>query len=536
MSSLKQTMRIFAVSLLYTGVAGALTLTCPSRSTGKDFHGQTIVRANFGYQDLTNANFSGAILAAPFFVHANLTGANFQDAVFVNDGSNSSLVADFSFANLQDACFIGTQFNGPTYLTNANLTCADFSRVDLTNGNAIFGESPLQFDRSRTACRPAFRSSIMTCEFLRDWPLLDLSSANIRACLNELAGRDFTSAKMPGVDLTGALLDNAKFVGADLTKAILNRASLQNVDLSYATLFGGQLNNTNLTGASLYGVYLANDHGGNIINAASVRHSHLKNVNLSSAHLSGVDFTYSNFYGEDPAQTGGCKIAPSRKQCDQPASENHQGFTCNCASAHGAIMTETKFDNAYLYGVDFTNSRGQAVDFHQAVLTGSNFSGAELSSNAQGVAASLSRAFLQGANLEGALLNDTPNLTDAFLDFSVGGNNIYIFLDGVNHNQFTCPNCKPASGSDVCVVVNYPRGSNVPSSAILTCPDGRVADCGPDNPTGRNPSWKSRLNIESPPSGVPPAWYENDATYTTKPVNPGSICKGAGAESAILFW
>ncbi len=68
MSSLKQTMRIFAVSLLYTGVAGALTLTCPSRSPGKDFHAQTIEHANFAYQDLTNANFSGAILVAPFFV------------------------------------------------------------------------------------------------------------------------------------------------------------------------------------------------------------------------------------------------------------------------------------------------------------------------------------------------------------------------------------------------------------------------------------------------------------------------------------
>ncbi len=51
---------------------------------------------------------------------------------------------------------MGTQFNGPTYLTNANLTCADFSRIDLSNGNAIFGESPLEFDRSRTECRTAF--------------------------------------------------------------------------------------------------------------------------------------------------------------------------------------------------------------------------------------------------------------------------------------------------------------------------------------------------------------------------------------------
>ena len=65
MSSSKQAMRILAVSLLHTGMAGAMTLTCPSRSPGRDFHGQTIVRANFAHQDLTNANFSDAILVAP---------------------------------------------------------------------------------------------------------------------------------------------------------------------------------------------------------------------------------------------------------------------------------------------------------------------------------------------------------------------------------------------------------------------------------------------------------------------------------------
>ncbi len=538
MSSMNLAVLVLASALLFTGAAGAQNLTCPSGPTGKDFHGQTIVRANFAYQDLTNANFSGATLVAPFFAFANLTGANFQNAVLLNDTSSSNLVADFSFAVLNTACFIGAQFNGPTYLTNADLTCADFSRTDLTNGNAIFGESPLAFDRSRTECRTAFRSSVMNCEFLNDWPLLDLSRANIRGCANQLAGRDFSDAKMPDVDLSGVQLDNAKFVRADLSRAILNRASLQNADLSYAKLFGAQLNNANLTGASLYAAFLANDQGGNITNSAAVRQAHLKNVNLSGAHLSGVDFTYSNFYGDNPTQTGACKTVLSRNQCNQAGSENYQGFTCHCAAAHAAIMTETKFDNAYLYGVDFTDAKGEAVDFHQAVLTGSNFSGAVLSANPQGVAASFSRAFLQGVNLAGTQLNDKPNLTDAFVDFGASGNNIYIFLDGVNHNQFTCPNCQPASGTDVCVIVNYPQPTRVPvaGSTILTCPNGAVGDCGPDDPNGGNLLWKSSLNIGKPPSGVPPAWYELNATYTPAPANPGSICKGAGPDSAVLFW
>ncbi len=160
------------------------------------------------------------------------------------------------------------------------------------------------------------------------------------------------------------------------------------------------------------------------------------------------------------------------------------------------------------------------------------------SANAQGVAASFSRAFLQGVNLEGAQLNDKPNLMDAFVDFGLDGNNIYIFLDGLNHNQFTCRNCRPESGSDVCVIVNYPQPTRVPveGSTILTCPNGEVGDCGREDPTGGNLFWKSGLNIGTPPSGVPPAWYEHNATYTPTPDNPGSICKGTGPDSAILFW
>jgi uncharacterized protein YjbI with pentapeptide repeats len=535
MTAFRRTIRTSLVFAIFAVAAAAQNLTCPARTGGKDFHGQTITGANFAYQDLTNANFSGATLVAPYFAHANLTGTNFQDAVIVNDGSNPTLVADFSFANLQDACFIRAQFNGPTYLANASLTCADFSETNLTNGNALFGESPLNIDRNRTNCRLAFRSSLMSCEFLSDWPFLDLSGANLRACLTQLSGRDFSNAYLEGVDLSGAVLDNMKFVNADLGKANLNRASLQNVDFSFARLFGAQLNNANLTDATLYNAYLSNNVGGSISNAASLRHAHLKNVNLSSAQLSGVDFSYSNFYGDYATAVGACKTALSRDRCNEQPARNYQGFTCGCAAAHGATMTETKFDSAYLFGVDFTEAKGEAADFGEAVLAGANFSGASFSSNPQGVVASFFRAYLQGANLEGAELGDSPNLSGAFVDFRPGGNNIYIFLDGINHNQFTCANCTPPTGTNVCVLLNYPRPTTVPYNTTLTCPNGDKAVCGPDDPNGYNQFWKSPLDIGNPPTGIPPAWYEDDATYT-KAANPNSVCKNAGPDSAILFW
>lgn len=238
MSRSQRSMVLLAVFFALSPFCTAQTFSCPQRAGGKDYRGQTIRGANFAYQDLTNANFSGATLIAPFFAFANLTGANFQDAVVVNDSSNPTLVADFSFAYLTDACFIRTKFNGPTYLTNANLTCADFSEIDLTNGNAIFGESPLNIDRSKRDCRLAFRASIMDCEFLADWRFLNLSGADIKACSDQLTGIDFSGAKLSSVDLTGANLDGVKFVRADLSQAILDQATLRGADLSYSTLLG----------------------------------------------------------------------------------------------------------------------------------------------------------------------------------------------------------------------------------------------------------------------------------------------------------
>ena len=520
--------------------ASAQDLTCPANNVvvGRDFRGQTIDHGNFSYQDLTNANFAGATLIAPFFDYANLANANFEGAVFLDDSSNPELVGDFSFANLQGACFLRAKFNGLTYFTSATLTCSDFSQTDLTSGNAIFGESPLIFDRTKTDCRPAFRSSMMDCEFLKDWRYLDLSGADMKACLDQLEGIDFSNAKLSSVNLAGANLNNAKFVKADLSQAILDGATLQNADFSYATLLGAHLNLTDLTNASFYRAFLSNDISG-ISNAASIRQAHLKNANLSYAQLSGVDFTYSNFYGHDPSAGGTCKTALSRDKCREPASTNYEGFACDCAAAHGAVMTQTKFSRAYLYGVDFTGAAGQGVDFGGAVLTASNFSGAAISSDPQsGSASTFFRSFLQGADLGGAQLKDRPNFFDAVVDFNAFGNSIYIFLDGKNHNQFACRDCSPPTGNDVCVLVNYDGSTSVPGgSTPLTCPNGFIGDCGAASPSGSNPHWKSNItDLGAPPSGVPPAWYEQNATYTKAPANESTICNGHGPGSAIIFW
>ena len=59
--------------------------------------------------------------------------------------------------------------------------------------------------------------------------------------------------------------------------------------------------------AHLYGAVLSNDNGNGTFSAtASVTQAHLKNVNLATAQLSGVDFTLANFYGKEHSNPNGC--------------------------------------------------------------------------------------------------------------------------------------------------------------------------------------------------------------------------------------
>jgi uncharacterized protein YjbI with pentapeptide repeats len=382
-------------------VGQALTQACPASRVqdGHDYHGLTLMMCNFSGQDLTNANFQGATLTAVVFIEANLTGADFSNATIV-DSQNSVFPTDFSFSALTNAKFIGTKFNGTMYFTYATLTCADFSQTDLSTGNAVFGDSPLQFDTT-TACRPTFQTTTMSCEFFDQWNALDLSSAIVSACQTQMKGHDFSGAMMAqvvfdGIDLTGttwdgAVLTGASFQGAtldnatglagttaqssELSGAHFTNASLKGVDLSNALLYGANFTNANLENASLSGAFLTNNEAANppIRDAANFTGAHLKNVNLAGAHLDGVSFDHASFYGSfNGTPTFPCQTDTA--QC--PTTKT--GFTCSCATAVGAYMVGTDFSNAYLYGVDFSGSTTtiNGTTFTEAILVGANFAGA----------------------------------------------------------------------------------------------------------------------------------------------------------------
>jgi uncharacterized protein YjbI with pentapeptide repeats len=343
-----------------------------------------------------------------------------------------------------------------------------------------------------------FQETTMNCEFIDDWHNFDLTGANVRACLTQFAGRDFSYALMKKVNFSDAYLAGVNFNHAQLQKATLSRA--------------------NLTGARLDNASLSTDSTG--ADAATFESAHLKNVNLSNAQLSGVTFINANFYGTTAAYPGGCTVSGT-------------GFAQNCSTAHGASITGTSFHGAYLYGVDFTNATINGVDFSGAVLTGANFASAGIAP-AGGTSTKFIGAHLQGANLPTTMTSG--DMTNAFLDFVTGGNILYVELSGSVHNVFACgPSpCQPAKGADVCVIVVYSNPTSVPASnPAITCPDGTTfGNCGAAGAA----AWQSTLAIGKSGNDTPPGWYPfNAATYTPIPKS-ADVCNRQGLSAGIPDW
>jgi len=537
----------------------------PSGLSGPDFSNQDLSNRNFSRRDLRGANFSGATLKGTVFIGANLEGANFSNARVQASDREDLRPTDFTKANLSRACFSNMTFSGRTYFTYADISCADFSRTNLAGGLAIFGPSPLRIDDS--SCKPAFRGAVMHCEFVADWPRLDLGSisetmrTDLSACASQLGklsldkadlnravfgnavldGVSMAGANLAGADLrgaslgcsngrcanlAGAVLDNAmfsnarldgiNFAGASMVGTQLDRASLQCVgkqcaNLQQAVLHGANLARANLSGANLYGAALSK---GSVGVAANLAGAHLKNANLSFSLLTGVDFSGANFYSDYP---GLCATT----------GPNHGGTTMQCASAYKAQMTDTNFSNAYLYGADFSGAQIRGALFDSAVLTAATFAGASIDANSDGVRTRFANARLEGTDLAGAALLEYADLSNAYLDFNAQGNLLYLNLAAALHNSFTCPpqGCAPPTASDVCVVLAY-LPAPAPLSRTIICPDGAAAGangepgCGPAQADGSNPRWKSRA-AQSDPA----AWYAGAATYAPAAA-PANFCNG----------
>ena len=297
--------------------------------------------------------------------------------------------------------------------------------------------------------------------------------------------------------------------GADLSQAELSGASLRHTNLRAAKLYGANLSHANLESANLQSAYLTNKPP-DIQHAPDLSGAFLRNANLSFAQLSGANFTNASFYGFTGAYGQGI---------DSCAVQDN-GETNGCATAHHAIMNNTVFSGAYLFGVDFTTTQATGAVFSNAVLVGANFDAAVLGSDSAAASTtSFDSAFLQGANLAGADL-DHVSLADAFVDFRPDGNTLDIRLPGT-HTQF--PGYWGTRGQDVCAEPGYSLPTTVPATnSTIICPNGSKypGGCGAADPQATNRHWKSGTNISSASA---PASYQENATYTPQSKTP--ICE-----------
>ena len=500
----------------------------PQNPPGPDFSNKDLSGMNFSRRDLRMANFTGATLKGTVFIGADLSGANFSGARVLASAREDLRPTDFTNAKLSNACFANMTFAGRTYFTYADISCADFSRNNLSGGLAIFGPSPLKIDAA-SACKPAFRGTVMHCEFVADWPRLDFGAGNgsagadLSACARDLAGIRLDGAMLDGVNLSGAMLDGASLAGASLQGARLDSASLQCsaqqcVDLHDANLQGASLIAANLSGADMSNAALTGENGKP---AANLSFAHLRNVNLSNAKLTGANFSGANFYGTYSGQ------------CDT-TGDNHTGFTKGCASAYGATMTGTVFTNAYLYGVDFAASTIIGASFEGAVLAAANFSAATIGTSSNNVRTSFYGAWLQGTNLDQTNSLRDADLSNAWFDFRPRGNQLYLTLPGRTYNRHACgaSGCTPASQADVCVFLIYKETTVPANNSSIVCPDGfpAGAGCGRARADGGNPRWNSNQTLSASQAG-----YAQAASYTPAAA-PASLCNGRGAGAATTNW
>jgi len=471
-------------------------------NTPLDFSGATLTNVTFKGVDITNFKFIGATLNnvdldSKIVAQGSGSGLSFTNAILNQVNLSGLPASSFPF---QQATLCGVSLSGSDAFHPLNLTSGNF------NGTVVTLSSACAANLSYTVMTPSASTS-------NNWNGMILTGAVLNFPPNQVlssqaAPLNLAGATLTGTTLEGVVLDYSQgLAGQDLTGTNFSNTSLRFTNLSGAQLYGATLTDANLEGANMSGALLTAAPSGSI-GAASLVGAFLRNVNLFQARLSGANFAYANFYSQGAVGAGLC-------------TPGQDGFTQGCATASQAVMDGTNFSDAYLFGVDFTYSTGQGVNFSGAALAGANFNGATEAADSSGTSSSLSGALLQGATMTSLTLNDKVTFSDAYADFTAGGNTINMVLSG-EHTGFAGYWGKP--GESVCAQMVYAGPTTVPATnANTTCPNSREysAGCGgATTATGEaNTNWESKVDITAFAS------YVSNSTFTPAPANSApQIC------------
>jgi uncharacterized protein YjbI with pentapeptide repeats len=262
---------------------------------------------NFSGLDLSGANLSGTILEKSDFKNAVLKNALFCEAVFLettlsgSDLTNAALTsinasktdfsqarltgADLSNSMLEDCNFervvadwaIFTRAKLPKNFAGAQLSRANFNKVDLNAANfeaanlsfANISNSSLKeanFTQANLTGLSLLASNLSLAKFAKAQATKAsfMDGCDLSGCaftLSDLTEATFTDSNAPSADFRGAIADRANlgqinlsgssFVGAHMRGAILFRSDLTKADLRGADLFKACLGGANLSSANL---------------------------------------------------------------------------------------------------------------------------------------------------------------------------------------------------------------------------------------------------------------------------------------------
>src|SRR6202140_5291320 len=187
-----------------------------------------------------------------------------------------------------------------------------------------------------------------------------------------LAGADFSGAKLIGAGLSDVTLAGAVFGGADLTganwaganleRAVLSGASLQHADL-------GPLRGiaTNLKGAILTTI--------NIFDPTDLKGANLQKADLRNADLRGADFGRSEGVRSADltgADLSGADLSESYMTIGPSGEETPLETNLDQTVLKGANLTGADLRHAFLKGADLQDSRLEGANLVGACLAGAN--------------------------------------------------------------------------------------------------------------------------------------------------------------------
>jgi len=261
-----------------------------------------------------------------------------------------------------------------------------------------------------------------------------LNNANFKSAI--LAGANLSNASIDNADLSKANLGKVNFSRAEVKQSNLNQAILAESRFDNTTLIDCNLSETDMTDASFISVkfsksnlnyFMANDLD---LSSSQFDHCQLNDATFTKCQLNHANFNHAVMvkasFSEcisEHANFSQANLLNSRFQED--CVFNHANFTASHlerAVFLYASLEDTRFDEANFFMADFSRSNLQRASFHRAIGKKAQFVKSDLR-GAKMTSMNLMEGTLMKARITSADFSDSNLYAVEFLNATLGGTN-----------------------------------------------------------------------------------------------------------------